>query len=71
MSLKWDYCVVKDEINLNHMGEKGWELVSTINQNNQLNYILKKPKASFTERITLEQREKVYEQLKKIKVGEA
>jgi hypothetical protein len=60
--MKWEYLSSKDEKALSEFGEQGWELVSIIEQENDLKFYLKRPVKSLKEQITDEQRRIVYKE---------
>ena len=68
MQLKWEYVVTEEE-KLPEFGEKGWELVTVLQHKGRTKCYLKKPKKTFTERITDEQQAAVSSQLAERKDG--
>lgn len=58
--MKWEYYITNDEEQLSTLGDEGWELVSVINENQVLKLFFKRPAATLKQRVTDEQREKVY-----------
>lgn len=61
--MNWEYMVVEDDSNISELGEKGWELVTVLQQKDGLKLYFKRPEQSLRDRITNEQRETVYKSL--------
>jgi hypothetical protein len=56
--IDWEYRAAKelDDAGLNELGSSGWELVAVENGI----FYLKRPRLSFTERVTLDQKRRYY-----------
>lgn len=61
--MKWQYLVTEEDQKLLELGQDGWELVTVLDRNGRNIFYFKKPALSLTERITDEQRCRVYQQL--------
>jgi hypothetical protein len=61
--MKWEYLITENDDHLDELGQKGWELVTVIQQQSQLKFYFNKPVGNLKERITDEQRHEVYSQL--------
>lgn len=61
--MTWEYYITRNENELQELGEKGWELVSIIQENGNNKLYFKRPALSLAKRITEEQRVSNYDQL--------
>lgn len=61
--MRWQYFISDDEQALPQLGRDGWELVTVLESEGRRRFYFKKPMISFTERVTEEQRQAVYQQL--------
>ncbi|WP_257348901.1 hypothetical protein [Pseudalkalibacillus decolorationis] len=61
--MKWEYMITVDDGEISELGIQGWELVSVVQQNNEVKLYFKRPIQSFRDRITCEQRDAVYRDL--------
>lgn len=64
-STKWHYYVRKGEMTqdaLNEVGKEGWELVSVMPDRGETVFYFKRPHPTLAESITLEQRERYFDE---------
>jgi hypothetical protein len=62
---KWHYYIRRGELTqdaLNEIGKEGWELVSVVPERNESAYYFKRPHPTLAESITLEQRERYFDE---------
>jgi hypothetical protein len=61
----WEYCIDADldEAGLNNLGRNGWELVGVVTTSSAVRCYLKRPGTDFRERVTLDQKQGVYQRV--------
>ena len=62
---KWHYYVRRGEMTqdaLNEVGKEGWELVSVMPDRSEIVFYFKRPHPTLAESITLEQRERYFDE---------
>ena len=65
MTTKWHYYVRRGELSqdaLNEIGKEGWELVSVDSERGEPVFYFKRAHPTMTEEITLEQRERYFDE---------
>lgn len=62
--VQWEYLIVQQPEALEPLGLEGWELVSVVPVGEQLSHYLKRPAPDFRQRLTEDQRQHLYAQLK-------
>ena len=63
--VKWHYYVRRGELTqdaLNEIGKEGWELVSVVTERSESAFYFKRPHPTLADYITLEQRERYFDE---------